>query len=145
MRAERWTIYRRLHAMKRVGTGSISGFATFVAIAADGELLRHQTQRGGTSTLFLVHGRPICSRTRAPNRRRRVSPQSLRLVSASMLTDVDVNERPEAEWRLWSFNCDKQTFVHGDCQRPPSTQSGSLPDRRLVPGKNRRPGALTLA
>jgi hypothetical protein len=52
-----------------------------------------------------------------------------------MSTDVDVNERPEAEWRLWSVNCDKQTFVHGDCQRPPSTQSGSSPDRRWVAGK----------
>jgi hypothetical protein len=42
---------------------------------------------------------------------------------------------PKPEWRLWSSNCDKQTFVQRDCQRPPSTQSGSSRDRRLVPGK----------
>jgi hypothetical protein len=46
-------ICRRLRAVERVSTGSISGFATFAAIAADGELLRHETQRGGTSALFL--------------------------------------------------------------------------------------------
>jgi hypothetical protein len=33
--------------------GSISGFATIAAIAADGEVLRHETQWGGASTLFL--------------------------------------------------------------------------------------------
>jgi hypothetical protein len=30
----------------------------------------------------------------------------------------EVRYWPKPEWRLWSSNCDKQTFVHGDCQRP---------------------------
>src|ERR1700686_2557427 len=46
-------VYRSLRAAERVGTGSIGGFATFAAITADGKLLRHETQRGGTSTLFI--------------------------------------------------------------------------------------------
>jgi hypothetical protein len=46
-------VYRSLRASERVGTGSIGGFATFAVITADGKLLRHGTQRGGTSTLFI--------------------------------------------------------------------------------------------
>ncbi|MER8444705.1 hypothetical protein NKH52_16030 [Mesorhizobium sp. M1066] len=46
-------IYRSLRAVERVGSGSIGGFATFAAITVDGKLLRHETQRGGTSTLFI--------------------------------------------------------------------------------------------
>ncbi|HEY1944871.1 MAG TPA: hypothetical protein VGH40_22385 [Roseiarcus sp.] len=46
-------VYRSLRAAERVGAGSIGGFATFGAITAEGRLLRHQTQRGGTSTLFI--------------------------------------------------------------------------------------------
>jgi hypothetical protein len=46
-------IYRSLRAVERVGTGSIGGFATFAAITAEGKLLRHETQRGGASTLFI--------------------------------------------------------------------------------------------
>ena len=46
-------IYRSLRAAERIGSGSIGGFATFAAITADGRLLRHATQRGGTATLFL--------------------------------------------------------------------------------------------
>jgi hypothetical protein len=46
-------LFKGLRAAERVGTGSIGGFATFAAITADGRLLRHQTQRGGSSTLFL--------------------------------------------------------------------------------------------
>ncbi|MER9235009.1 hypothetical protein NKI56_23430 [Mesorhizobium sp. M0622] len=46
-------IYRSLRAVERVGTGSIGGFAAFAVITADGKLLRHGTQRGGTSTLFI--------------------------------------------------------------------------------------------
>jgi hypothetical protein len=46
-------VYLSLRASERVGTGSIGGFATFAAITADGRLLRHETQRGGTSTLFI--------------------------------------------------------------------------------------------
>lgn len=46
-------VYLSLRAAERIGIGSIGGFATFAAITADGRLLRHATQRGGTSTLFL--------------------------------------------------------------------------------------------
>ena len=46
-------VYRGLRAAERVGSGSIGGFATFAVITADGKLLRHETQRGGTSTLFV--------------------------------------------------------------------------------------------
>jgi hypothetical protein len=46
-------VYRSLRATERVGAGSIGGFAAFGAISADGKLLRHETQRGGTSTLFI--------------------------------------------------------------------------------------------
>ncbi|TPW27216.1 hypothetical protein FJU08_20730 [Martelella alba] len=45
-------VFRALRAAERVGTGSIGGFAVFAAITADGRLLRAETQRGGTSTLF---------------------------------------------------------------------------------------------
>ncbi len=46
-------ICRGLRAAERVGAGSIGGFAAFGAITAEGRLLRHETQRGGTSTLFI--------------------------------------------------------------------------------------------
>jgi hypothetical protein len=46
-------VFNSLRAAENVGTGSIGGFATFAAITADGRLLRHQTQRGGSRTLFL--------------------------------------------------------------------------------------------
>jgi hypothetical protein len=46
-------VYRSLRAAELVGTGSIGGFAAFGAISAEGRLLRHETQRGGTSTLFI--------------------------------------------------------------------------------------------
>jgi hypothetical protein len=46
-------VYKSLRVAERVGSGSIGGFATFAAITAGGKLLRHATQRGGTSTLFL--------------------------------------------------------------------------------------------
>jgi hypothetical protein len=42
---------------------------------------------------------------------------------------------PKPELPLWRSNGDKQTFVHGDCQRQPSTLCGSSPDHRLVPRK----------
>ncbi|MGD9537453.1 MAG: hypothetical protein AB7P52_16860 [Alphaproteobacteria bacterium] len=45
-------VFRALQAAERVGTGSIGGFAAFAAISARGELMRHETQRGGASTLF---------------------------------------------------------------------------------------------
>jgi Domain of unknown function (DUF6963) len=44
--------FKALQAVERVGRGAIGGFASFVAISADGQLLRAETQRGGTSTLF---------------------------------------------------------------------------------------------
>jgi hypothetical protein len=44
--------FRALQVVERVGRGAIGGFASFVVITADGQLLRAETQRGGTSTLF---------------------------------------------------------------------------------------------
>jgi hypothetical protein len=44
--------FKALQAVERVGRGAIGGFASFVAITADGQLLRAETQRGGTTTLF---------------------------------------------------------------------------------------------
>jgi hypothetical protein len=46
-------LFKGLRAAERVGTGSIGGFATFAAITADRRLIRAQTQRGGSGTLFL--------------------------------------------------------------------------------------------
>ncbi len=45
-------IFRALGAVESVGTGSIGGFVSFVAITPDGTLIRASTQRGGTQTLF---------------------------------------------------------------------------------------------
>ena len=47
-------IFRALRAVDAVGSGCIGGFASFAAITAGGELVRATTQRGGTSTLFVV-------------------------------------------------------------------------------------------
>jgi hypothetical protein len=44
--------FKALQAVERIGRGAIGGFASFVVITADGELLRAETQRGGTATLF---------------------------------------------------------------------------------------------
>jgi hypothetical protein len=52
--------FKALQAVERVGRGAIGGFASFVAITADGELLRSETQRGGTATLFTA-GETICA------------------------------------------------------------------------------------
>ena len=50
-------VFRALRAVESVGSGCIGGFASFAAITADGELVRSTTQRGGTSTLFVVDER----------------------------------------------------------------------------------------
>jgi hypothetical protein len=44
--------FKALQAVERVARGAIGGFASFVAITAEGEVLRAETQRGGTGTLF---------------------------------------------------------------------------------------------
>lgn len=44
--------FRALSAVEKVGRGAVGGFVSFVAITADGRLLRAETQRGGASTLF---------------------------------------------------------------------------------------------
>ena len=44
--------FRALKLVETVARGSIGGFITYAAITEDGELLRHETQRGGTGTLF---------------------------------------------------------------------------------------------
>ncbi|MGH1479471.1 MAG: DUF6963 family protein [Geminicoccales bacterium] len=44
--------FKALAAVEKVGRGAIGGFVSFVAITANGELLRAETQRGGTATLF---------------------------------------------------------------------------------------------
>jgi len=46
-------VFRALRAVERVGRGAIGGFASFVCITAAGELVRAETQRGGTATLFV--------------------------------------------------------------------------------------------
>jgi hypothetical protein len=46
-------VYRALQSAERVGRGAICGFATYAAIASDGRVFRHQTQRGGSATLFI--------------------------------------------------------------------------------------------
>ena len=50
-------VFRALRAVESVGSGCIGGFASFAAITADGALVRSATQRGGTSTLFVVDER----------------------------------------------------------------------------------------
>ncbi|MEQ9639802.1 MAG: hypothetical protein RIM84_07220 [Alphaproteobacteria bacterium] len=45
-------VFDALHAAERVGQGAIGGFVTYAAIGADGTILRSDTQRGGSSTLF---------------------------------------------------------------------------------------------
>jgi hypothetical protein len=44
-------VFKALRAVERVGRGSIGGYASFVAVTADA-VLRYETQRGGTLTLF---------------------------------------------------------------------------------------------
>ena len=45
-------VFKALAAAERVATGAIGGFAAFAAIGSDGRLMRAETQRGGTATLF---------------------------------------------------------------------------------------------
>ncbi len=44
--------FRALAAVEKIGRGAIGGFVSFVALTADGRVLRAETQRGGTGTLF---------------------------------------------------------------------------------------------
>ena len=46
-------VFRALSAVESVSRGAIGGFASFAVITADGRLVRSQTQRGGSGTLFL--------------------------------------------------------------------------------------------
>ena len=46
-------VFEALRAAEKIGQGAIGGFATYAAIGSDGTLHRHQTQRGGSSTLFI--------------------------------------------------------------------------------------------
>lgn len=46
-------VFDALRAVERVASGAIGGFASFVAITADGAMVRAETQRGGTRTLFV--------------------------------------------------------------------------------------------
>ncbi len=45
--------FRALEAVEKVARGAIRGFVSFVVITEDGRLVRAQTQRGGTTTLFV--------------------------------------------------------------------------------------------
>lgn len=45
-------VFEALRAVERVSRGSIGGFVSFVAVDAAGNILRAETQRGGTATLF---------------------------------------------------------------------------------------------
>lgn len=44
-------VFRALQAVERVGQGAIGGFACFAAVT-ESTVLRHETQRGGSATLF---------------------------------------------------------------------------------------------
>lgn len=44
-------VFKALQAVERVAQGSIGGFASFVAVTGEA-VLRHETQRGGSTTLF---------------------------------------------------------------------------------------------
>ena len=44
--------FRALAAVESVARGAIGGFVSFAAITGDGRLIRAETQRGGTGTLF---------------------------------------------------------------------------------------------
>jgi len=46
-------VYEALKAAEKIGTQSIGGFVTFAALTKHGEILRADTQRGGSSTLFV--------------------------------------------------------------------------------------------
>ena len=46
-------VFKALHAAEKIGWGSIGGIASFAVITEDNQLLRYQTQRGGSSTLFI--------------------------------------------------------------------------------------------
>lgn len=46
-------VFEALRAAESVGQGAIGGFATYRAIDADGRLHCHETQRGGSRTLFI--------------------------------------------------------------------------------------------
>jgi hypothetical protein len=46
-------VFDALRAVESVAWGAVRGFAAFVVITGDGRVLRHSTQRGGTSTLFV--------------------------------------------------------------------------------------------
>ncbi|MDE0001304.1 MAG: hypothetical protein OXQ29_01235 [Rhodospirillaceae bacterium] len=50
-------IFRALKAVEAVGSGCIGGFASLAAITDDRDLVRAVTQRGGSSTLFVVDER----------------------------------------------------------------------------------------
>lgn len=45
-------VFEALRAAELVGRGAIGGFATYAALTAEGKLLRYETQRGGSRTLF---------------------------------------------------------------------------------------------
>jgi hypothetical protein len=49
-------VWQGLRAVAQVGRGAIGGYASCVAIRADGEVLRAETQRGGASALLDAHG-----------------------------------------------------------------------------------------
>jgi hypothetical protein len=46
--------FRALEAVEKVARGAIRGFVSFAVISEDGRLRRAQTQRGGTTTLFVA-------------------------------------------------------------------------------------------
>ena len=50
-------VFRALKSVEAVGSGCIGGFVSVAAITSAGELVRATTQRGGTSTLFVVDER----------------------------------------------------------------------------------------
>ena len=49
-------VARALRAVEQVGRGAIGGYVSFVALAADGGVLRAETQRGGVAALLTAAG-----------------------------------------------------------------------------------------
>ncbi len=45
-------VFDAMQAVEKIASGSIGGFVTFVAIDAQGQIFRAETQRGGSRTLF---------------------------------------------------------------------------------------------
>ncbi|MFL9933910.1 hypothetical protein P0D88_33020 [Paraburkholderia sp. RL18-103-BIB-C] len=46
-------IFEALRIAEKISRGAIGGFVSYAVLSADGRLIRHETQRGGSRTLFI--------------------------------------------------------------------------------------------